>query len=220
MESAPSEALFASGVLEERDGEVVLSNSFESSVTDYRTAIADDSRHALADRLRAAVDDEAPLEPLVRLGEKDPRAVAELLALRDELAATTGADRLALLPALRLFRSEPIPTDGVPAPFVPLPGELLPEFSELYSRVFAYVWLDDCDPCDALKPRLESVFERPRDVMLFAVYGPDSRETLGEQYDVTAGPAMLFLRDGRVDARLYCAHSEALIETELKKLRG
>lgn len=219
MENTASDLLFSSGVLEERDGDVFLSDPFESSVGEYQETIAGYSRDELSDLLRNELGEDSVIDPFVRLEEKEPRVVAELLALHDSLEASTGAERLKLLPVLRLFRRESVPTDGVPEPFVPIPGNLLPEFSELYSHLFVYVWLDDCEPCDALKPRLESLFDRPREVMPFAVYGPKYQDTLAREYDVTAGPAMLFLRAGTVDTRLYGAHSETIIETELEKLR-
>lgn len=219
MENATSELLFSSNVLEERDEDVSLSGPFESAVADYRETIADLSRDELSDLIRNRLDEGTAIEPLVRLNEKDPRIVPELLALHDRLETATGDDWLTLLPVLRLFRSKSVPTDGVPGPFVPVPGNQLAEYSNLYSRLFVYVWLDDCDPCDVLKPRLESIFAQPKEVMLFAVYGPDYKESLAQQYDVTAGPAMLFFRNGTVDTRLYGAHSESIIETELEKLR-
>ena len=219
METTGSELLFSNQVLEERDGGVSLSNSFESSVADYRTTIADFSNDELSGVIRERLDEKTAVEALVGLDEKDSRLVPELLALHDHLGTPTDADWLALLPVLRLFRSEAVPTDGVPDPFVPVPGDQLPDFSRLYPRLFVYIWLDDCDPCDALKPRLESIFDRPKEVMLFAVYGPEYKEVLARQYDVTAGPAMLFMRNGTVDARLYGAHGESTIETELEKLR-
>lgn len=217
--TAASELLFSNRVLEERDGSVSLSDSFESSVAEYRVTIDDLPTEELSGVIRERVDERTAVEALVRLDEKDPRVVAELLALDDHLGTPSDADWLALLPVLRLFRSEAVPTDGVPDPFIPVPGDQLPEFSRLYSRLFVYIWLDDCDPCDALKPRLESIFDRPREVMPFAVYGPEYKQTLARDYDVTAGPAMLFLRDGTVDTRLYGAHGESTIEAELEKLR-
>ena len=217
--TSASELLFSNRVLEERDGGVSLSASFESSVAEHRATIDDLSKEELSGVIRDRVDERTAVEALVRLDERDPRLIAELLALYDHLGTPTDADRLTLLPVLRLFRSETVPTDGVPDPFIPVPGDQLPEFSRLYSRLFVYIWLDDCDPCDALKPRLESIFDRPREVMLFAVYGPEYKQALARDYDVTAGPAMLFLRDGTVDTRLYGAHSESTIEAELGKLR-
>lgn len=223
MEDDTAELLFSADVLTARDEGVALSESFESSVAERRATVADLPRAELADLLRKRVGAETPVEPLLELAESDERVVAELLALYDRLetpadATSDDADPLALLPVLGLFRSEAVHTDGVPEPFVPIPGDQLSAFSRLYSHVLAYVWLDDCEPCDALKSRLETVFERPRDVMLFAVYGPAYQESLAREYDVTAGPAMLFLRNGTVDARLYGAHDEAIIETELGKL--
>lgn len=212
------ELLFSSGILVETDDSVSLSPSFESSVDDYRVEIADSSREELTRLVTESVDEERVVEPLVRLGEKDPRTVAELRALHDHLDAQS-EDELSLLPVLRLFREDSVRTDGSPEPFVPVPGDQLPQLVAIYSPVLVYVWLDDCPPCDTLKHRLESIFDQPRGILPFSVYGPDHKAFLAREYDVTAGPALLFVVDGGVDARLYGAHDADVITTELGRLR-
>ncbi|WP_132057849.1 thioredoxin family protein [Halorussus amylolyticus] len=209
--------LFSNDVLNERDGEISLSSEFESSLADHQATVAEGSGDELGALIREKISDETVVEPFVRLAEKDPRTVAELCALADFVDAAAD-EWLPVVPLLRLFRPDPVRTDGVPDRFVPVPGDHLPEFVDIYARLFVYVWLDDCEPCDALKARLESVFEEPRDVLPVAVYGPEYKETLRREYDVTAGPAMLFVRDGAVDTRLYGDNDEGVIETELEAL--
>ncbi|WP_137285764.1 thioredoxin family protein [Halorussus salinisoli] len=214
-----AELLFSSGILVEAGDTVSLSPSFESSVDDYRGEIADSSREELARLVSEYVDEERVVEPLVRLGEKDPRTVAELRALRDHLNTRSKADELTLLPVLRLFRANDVDTDGSPESFVPVPGDQLPELAVIYSPVLVYVWLDDCPPCDTLKRRLESIFDHTKGVLPLSVYGPDHQAFLAREYDVTAGPAMLFMVDGRVETRLYGAHDTDVITTELGRIR-
>lgn len=214
-----AELLFSSGVLVERDEGVCLSPAFESSVDEYREETADLSREALASLVTEYVDEERVVEPLVRLGEKDPRTVAELRALHDHLNARSEGDELSLLPVLRLFRLDDVRTNGSPEPFVPVPGDQLPQLATIYSPVLVYVWLDDCPPCDTLKHQLESIFDQPRGILPLSVYGPDHKAALAREYDVTAGPAILFVVDGRVDTRLYGAHDTNVITTELGRLR-
>lgn len=213
------ELFFSSEILVEADDSVSLSPSFESSVDDYREAIADSSREALASLITECVNEERVVEPLVRLGEKDPRTVAELRALHDHLSTQSEGNELTLLPVLRLFRADDIRTDGSPEPFVPVPGDQLPQLATIYSPVLVYVWLDDCPPCDTLKNRLESIFDQPRGILPFSVYGPDHKEFLAREYDITAGPAILFVKDGTVDARLYGAHGTDVIIDELERLQ-
>lgn len=218
METTTSfESLFASGVLTGGEGDVSLSTQFETSVSDYESTVStlpgDELSRLVRDRLQDGMD----VDPFVELGEKDPRTLAELCALSDRLE-TPPTDWLTLLPVLRLFRTETPSMDGVPEPFIPVSGDLLSPLASIYSRLLVYVWLDDCPPCDALKDRLESIFDGPRGVLLFAVYGPANREVLEGTYGVTAGPALLFMRDGGVDSRLYGDHMESVIENEVDRL--
>lgn len=214
--TASTDLLFSSGVLTERGDDVTLSTRFESSIDEYEAEIPALSREELSRLIRERVGSDANVEPLIEIGGEDPRTIAELCALSDRLD-TAPADWLQLLPVLRLFRTDDAPTEGVPEPFVPVPGEIVPHLAAIYSRLLVYVWLDDCPPCDALADRLESIFERPRGVLLFAVYGPAYRDVLEREYDVTAGPVLLFMRDGAVDSRLYGDHAESVIETEVDR---
>lgn len=214
-----SDLLFSSDVLVENDEGVSLSSTFERSVADYQAEIADVPKAQLRRRLAETVDAEVAIDPLAQLGEKDPRTIGELWALHDHLEAPSEVDYLSLLPVLRLFREGSVRTEGVPDAFVPIPGDQLPEFSDIYSPILAYVWLDDCPPCDLLKRRLESMRSLQDGVLPLAVYGPAYREVLAREYEVTGGPALLFMRDGRVDARLYGAHREDVIAKEIGKIR-
>ncbi|WP_458208566.1 thioredoxin family protein [Haladaptatus sp. NG-SE-30] len=217
-DSTNNELFFSSGVLVERDDTVTLSDDFESTLEEYRATVSELSQKELSRLIKKRVNTDTMIEPFVRLGEKDSRAIGELCALYDCLEPSSDEDWIALLPVLRFFRTRSVPTHGAPEPFVSIPANLVPHLAEIYDPMLVYVWLDDCPPCDALKQELESIFERPREVMPFAVYGPDDRQFLAEMYDVTAGPAMLFMRSGNVDARLYGAYERAVIKAELRAI--
>lgn len=212
-----TDALFSAGVLRTRDDDVTLASAFAAAIEEYESEVSRRSRDELADLIRENTGDETDVEAMLALGEKDPRTIAELCALAQR-ADGLPSDWLSLLPVLRLFRRESGPTDGVPDPFIPVPGELVPPFARIYSRLLVYIWLDDCPPCDALKDRLESIFDRPTGILLLAVYGPADRAVLAREYDVTAGPALLFMRGGRVDSRLYGDHAERVIANEVDRL--
>ena len=125
-----------------------------------------------------------------------------------------------LLPPLRLFRSDDVRDDEAPTAFVPVPATHLPQLLEVYSPAIVYVWLDDSESSDLAKRDLEAVFDEPRmDVMPFAVCGPAYKEILDQEYDLSAGPAILFTRDGEVESRLYGTHGPATIEAELDRHR-
>lgn len=210
-------ALFDAGVLTVTGEDVTLSEEFEKAVQGYLTDV-DADVDQIAAEIRGHVTDGAVVEPLAALGAEDPRTVAELRALSDRLDDPEAAVRL--LPPLRLFRSDGVRTDGVPASFVPVPATHLPQLLAVYSPAIVYVWLDDSESSDLAKRDLEAVFDEPwTDVMPFAVYGPAHKDVLDREYDLSAGPAILFTRDGEVESRLYGAHGPATIEAELDRHR-
>ena len=212
-----TDALFADDVLHAADGEVSLSEGFAAAVERYRAEFEGRDADELAVEIRGRVDDDAVVEPLAALGAEDPRTVAELCALSEWVE--TDGEWLRLLPPLRLFRQDDVRTDGAPESFVPVPATHLPQLTRVYSPALVYAWLDDDESCDLAKRDLESVFETPQGVMPFAVFGPNYREFLATEYDLTAGPALLFMRDGTVEARLYGAHGPGTVETELARHR-
>lgn len=213
-----NERLFETDVLAVVDDGVSLTDSFEVAVDDYETRFAEAPHDDLARAVEERIDDPAVTDAFVELGAVDPRTVAELCALSDRLEVSTDDEWLPLLPVLRLFRPDGVRTDGAPAQAIPVPAAHLPFLTAIYSPALAYVWLDDCPPCESLKQRLEATFETPRGVSLFAVYGPDDREFLAQEYHVTAGPALLFMREGSIDARLYGDQGEQVLEIELERL--
>jgi thiol-disulfide isomerase/thioredoxin len=212
------ESLFTTNVLTTWDGEVTTTDRFESTVEKYVAEVDVLPSEDLAALVRKRIGRASLVEPFVALGTLDPRTVAELCALSDYLEPSSDDSWLSLLPVLRLFRSDEMPTDGVPESFIPVLAMHVPHLTQVYSPALVYIWLDDCPPCDTVRADLESVFEESRGVMPFAVYGPDDREFLAAEYDVTAGPALLFMHEGAVDSRLYGAHGRQTVETELARL--
>jgi thiol-disulfide isomerase/thioredoxin len=112
-------------------------------------------------------------------------------------------------------------TAGVPDLFIPVSGEALPPLLTMYDRAIVYVWRHDCDPCDLVREDLEVLCTpSPEDVVLLAVDGPDSAEFLQKEYEVAGGPTVLFVKNGRVDARLLGAHSREALESFIDDLVG
>jgi thiol-disulfide isomerase/thioredoxin len=217
-ETGDNQLLFDAGILTARNGTVTTAGEFESAVEEYVPEIADRSYESLTDRIADRVDRPDVAKTFAELGADEPRILAELFALHDRLDPAASNDWLTLLPVLRLFEPRGMPTDGVPESFVPVSAEHVPQFTRIYSPAIVYIWLDDCPPCETVKADLESIFAEPQGVMPFAVYGPDHKTFLREKYSVTAGPALLFVRDGGVDARLYGAQPKETVESELEKL--
>ncbi|MDR9431159.1 MAG: thioredoxin family protein [Natronomonas sp.] len=216
--TAEGERLFERDVLKIRAGSVSLMDTFEATVEDYERRFTDCPRDELTSEVDARVDGDLIVDALVELGLIDPRTIAELCALADQLDPSTNDGWLQLLPVLRLFRSENIRDDGAPEQAIPVPADHLPFLTEIHSPTLTYIWLDDCPPCDSLKRSLESIFEEPQGVSLFAVFGPDDSAFLAREYRVTGGPALLFMRQGAVETRLYGDHEEQLVRAELERL--
>lgn len=212
--------LFDGRILTTVGGETTTTEEFEDAVGEYAAEFADRSADDLLSPLRRRIDDGAVAERFAALGAKDPRTVGELCALSDRLEPTTDDEWLQLLPPLRLFRDDDVRDEGAPKQFVPVPATHLPELTQVYSPSVVYVWLDDSGSCELARHDLEEVFEEPQGVMPFAVYGPAHREFLDREYGLTAGPALLFVRNGTVEARLYGAHGPATVETELERHRA
>lgn len=215
-----SKQLFEIGVLTMRNGNVTTTADFDSEVEEFAEEITSLSFEELIERVHDCVEREGVIEPFAQLGSDDARTLAELFVLHDRLEPTVTDDWLSLLPVLRLFRSQDMPIRGVPESFIPVPATQIPYLTQVYSPAVVYVWLDDCPPCDTVREDLESLFEKPQGVMPFAVYGPDDQQFLRKEYDVTAGPALLFMRSGRIDSRLYGAHPIQTVKSELTKFSG
>lgn len=217
-EATGVDVLFASGVLSEADDEVSLTGSFESAVDEYEPTVNSLSREGRLDWIAGTIGDAANADPLAELGKTDPRTLADLRALADHVDGNPST-WLPLIPVLRLFRADPGEMEGVPTGFIPVPGDHLPHYARIYSALIVYVWLEDCPPCDTLRGRLGSMVERLTGILPFAVYGPDYAPLLEHEYGVTAGPAMLFMKDGRVDTRLYGDQADRIVEREIERLR-
>lgn len=216
-DSGAVETLFSAGVLTTGDGGATTSEGFDAAPEEYAAEVRTAPDDRVETLVRERVDREVAVDALVELGREDPRTVAELCATA-EVTDAAEDDLLALLPTLRLFRPEAEPTAGVPDAFIPVQGSHVSPLSRVYATSLVYVWLDDCPPCDTVREDLDAIFAEPRGVMPFAVYGPAHEAVLAEEYDLNAGPALLFLREGRVETRLYGAQPRGAVENELSKL--
>ena len=213
------EVLFDNDVLTTRQDGVAMTEAFASCVETYLEEVSSRSPPEVAVLVQQRLERANLVEPFVTLSRRDPRTVAELCALHEFLAPTSDTDWLSLVPPLRLFRQTDLPVDGVPVPFVPVEAQHVPPLLQIFSPAVVYVWRHDCTPCDAMKDDLESVFQRDWGGMPFAVYGPDNPEFLASEYEVTAGPALLFVLDGIVQSRLYGAHGPETLKSELAFLK-
>ncbi len=215
------DALIEANVLtsDDRSGGVRFTTEF-SDVLDERTSFVDNSTEsAISEEINSISGNENETSALLELGEDDSRIIAEYLAL-DAFDCLSHVDRLRALTTFDSFYSPPPRSEGSPQSFLPVCGDRLPFLFEMYDRAIVYIWREDCPPCDIVKTDLEEIFpEPPDDIALLSVYGPESGELLAEKYSVTGGPTTLFIRDGRIDFRLYSAPSRDLLERECQRHR-
>lgn len=111
------------------------------------------------------------------------------------------------------------PSNGSPKSFLPINGNQINIICQLKNNSIVYVWLDDCEQCDVMKEEFEDFFPEPEDSLgLFSIYGPDWSKLLHEEYEVVGGPTTLFIKNNKIDARLYGAHPTVVIEKEIENV--
>lgn len=180
MQQSPSEALLGtlltSGVLEETDGSIGLTEEFRS-------------QYEKQEPERVGTDFEGDSERRVAGYARALRAIGVPL---DEPEIDAAARSLASLAR----------DDG---PFVRVPGERLPEFLETHRRALVLVTKAGCTPCEKVRAKLDELVAAgtvPDDVVLVDVPGAEAQRLLWEEFDVVGAPTLLFYRRGRIEMRL------------------
>lgn len=206
------ETLLEAGVVDEQDGELRLTSAFSSHFSETEASIADRPSAMLGDAL---ADCRSPEAELLRRHEGP---LAEYVALATYTDALTHDERLRALIVFDQFYREAPPASGAPEHFVPVHGDRLSFLFELFERSIAYVWLDDCPPCNQMKETFETVFDGPpTGALLLSVYGPDWARLLHEEYDIPGGPVAVFTNGGRIEARIYGTESSQALRNEIQR---
>jgi thiol-disulfide isomerase/thioredoxin len=205
---------------ETADGErLQLSDAYCEQVETFEEQLRGTDEEQLRRTVRDEVG-ESEADQVIGACESDPALIARYLALSSRTEEHDVVERLRLVPIVEQFFGT-TPDEGAPDAFTPVQPDQLPFLLNLYERAIVYMWRDDCEPCDLMREELESLFpDPPEDIALFAVYGPDDPRFLYEEYDVSGGPATLFMLNGEVDARLYGAHYTGVVESEIETLRS
>lgn len=178
----------------------------------------DSDRSTIRSRLEAVIENGELVNTFLDVADHDLIPVAAYLALRERLDVPE-ANGVQLLAALDQFLRGPPEVSGAPDPFLPVRGDLLPPLITVAQRGIVYFWRHDCDPCDLVRGDFETYFETtPPDMTLLAVYGPNWVDE-SREYEVGMAPTILFLRDGRIDARLVGAFPPKALENEIEKVR-
>jgi thiol-disulfide isomerase/thioredoxin len=206
--------LLAAGLVEGREEGIQVTGRFLERAAENRAAINNGDNDPL-DAL--GLDPEGPV---AGLGPADTPFLVDFATLFEAAPEATAEEVIRWTAVLDQFRADGPPTDGTPEPFLTVSGEKFPSFLELFSPAVVYIWRRDCEPCDVVRADFEAIFEEPPgDIALLSVYGPDNSRMLHEEYDIAGGPTVLFIVDGRVDARLVGAHTRSKLESEIEILR-
>jgi len=100
------------------------------------------------------------------------------------------------------------------------------EFSDLVAsgeNVLALIFKNECDPCDRVRTKLETLHEEsklPPELIVVAVPGPDHRHLLHDEFDVIGAPTLLFCQNGRVEMRLTGDVHREQIRSDVKRIYG
>jgi len=208
------------GVLVETDDGFGVAESFSDAVERRHGEVDALDPSAVEERVAGAVDDEDQRALVTDVGTDDREFLALFLALTDALPSVPAETRIRIVPFLQVFRGSPPRDEGAPDAFVPIHGDRMRTITRLFPRSVVYVWLDDCEPCDAMRETFDELLDGPPEgVELFAVYGPDYAEFLHEEYDVKGGPVTLFMLRDAVDSRYYGEKHERVIEKEIEILQ-
>lgn len=206
----------ASGVVDEADDAVQLTEAARGVVRQQRDAVESLTDDEVMERVAAA--NRAVADSLATAPELDRDVAAEFLALNE--FDLDDEEVVSLLVMLDHFGADRPDDAGVPAAFTPLHGDRLVALAALFQRAVVYVWRDDCEPCEAVRADLDGIFpDSPKDVALFAAYGPRWAPLLNDAYDVVGGPTTLFLCAGRPEARLVGPAPRESLENEVRLLR-
>lgn len=181
-----------------------------------------DRNRSRADELKGgggADTEDGALEALLEV-DPDPTAVSIYLGLAEFASGLSPDTRLGLVALLVQLQRDVPPTDGAPAGFFPIDGDLLELATTFNERSIVYVWRHDCEPCDIMRDEFEDVLADGHDepILKLAVYGPDWPDLLEEEYGVVAGPTTLFMLGNRVDTRLVGAQFRSVITNEIETL--
>lgn len=215
--------LISSGVLEvnEQTDELRVTDQFNSLVSENIQWIDDMSVERLEQKLEKQNFSDEQKENISKLRENEINFVAILLALLEHVEKPFEDEIIPVILLLQQIGEQPPPEEGAPDSFFPINGDQLDVVVSLAESGIVYVWLDDCETCDIMKEEFNAIFPNPPENMgLFAIYGPDWAEHLHSNFNIRGGPATLFIKNGKIDSRLYGAHGQGKLEKEIEFIRN
>lgn len=206
------EKLLSTDVLEDNSQKLALSKSFLSDSSDNMDSIDKESlENELTDEEFAKIPDQLAASQTW---------VATFHSVSDYVDDATVNEHILLSLIVEQFRRE-IPAEGSPDGFLSVSVDRLSQFINVCNRGLVYIWRHDCDPCDTVRSDLETLLPdvaNTDELMLLSVYGPEEPRLLHEEFDVSGGPTLLFISDGKVKARLTGAPYRDVLRNELQDL--
>jgi hypothetical protein len=215
------ERLVDAGVFAVTDGgDLRTTEAFDDATATHRATLADRDPDGVRAALAELTDDPTAAAALSEAADPDHGLLARYVAVGERVADLSPVQRLALATAVG-HADDPPRADGAPAAFLPVGGEDLVRLVALAPRCVVFAWRDNCTPCETVREDLDDLFadERPDDLLLLAVYGPDCPRLLDEAFDVVGAPTTLFTLGGGVDARLVGAATREALSSEVTTLR-
>lgn len=216
------DALVDAGVIEtDTDGEHL---AFTEAFRERRDEVAD--RLPTADDPEATVSellgDETTAERLVALGGDNVAFLSYFVSFvefADRDVAFEDAVRC-VVSVYQLLDAPSYP-EHTPTQFLDVDGDWLDVYVRSAGTAVVFLWRHDCPGCELVRDDLDELFDEPdTDLGLFAVYGTPHAEELRRRFDVVGAPTLLFVVDGRVDARMQGPPQPTAIENEIEYLRG
>lgn len=208
------------GVLEPADAdaeEIVFSVDFIDACEEWSETLAGSAD--LPSHLRDSLTEDVAKQ-LDALADGNLEFLTYYLALADLAPADRPYHELVrLVLSIYQLRDAPSGSELTPKHFINVGGDWLDVYVKSSERAVVYVWREECPECDIVREDLDDIFDGPSEELgLYAVYGPPYAKELHETFNIVGAPTVLFVMDGKVDARLHGPHQKSVLEREINYL--
>jgi thiol-disulfide isomerase/thioredoxin len=219
LESNIEKLLVESILIESESGKIHFNENI-SKLIEQKRAMLEDSNREWYEIIIDSGTDERLAQSVLNLSWHNSDFLAYYLSITDYLDINITEDWLPLTAVLAQLNEPKPKSKGSPEKFFPIHGDWLSIFNKLFPNSIVYFWRYNCEPCDIMKEEFNEIFnEVPSDFGLFSVFGPDYSQRLKEEFNVSGGPEILFIINGRVDSRLHGAQYRDVIENEINILK-
>ncbi|MGM0604850.1 MAG: thioredoxin family protein [Halobacteriota archaeon] len=213
--------LVENGVFELSPGGAVrLSKRAVESIDRWRSEIQSAADDQIRDTMSELIGDTVRARLLCERTEYDTDLLSRYFALSEFDDTLAPMQMLTLSILIGQLEDGVPPAGGAPDGFIPVGGDDLVTLVSSCRRAVVYVWREDCDPCDTVRRDLEEIVidYDIEDIHLLAVYGPDDKNLLNQQYNVVGAPTTLFTTNGTVDSRFVGVPLRDALESEIETL--